>query len=104
VENEQGAQADGQGNSTKYFLMLQRALHQKTFLPLDRLTIRLSFQQVEGMSLGGSACWKVSSDCVLVRFAAQKGGKTQNKKQPDGCYLISSLCSKVFGIFRVVHS
>jgi hypothetical protein len=77
--------------------MLQLDLHQKTFLPLDRLTIRLSFQQEEGMSLGGSACWKVSSDCVVVRFAAQKGGKTQNKKQPDGCYLIWILCSKDFG-------
>jgi hypothetical protein len=97
VENEQRAQADGQGNSTKCFLMLQRALHQKTFLPLDRLTIRLSFQQVEGMSLGGSAGWKVSSDCVLVRFAAQKGGKTQNKKQPSGCYLIWIMCPKAFG-------
>jgi hypothetical protein len=97
VENEQVAQADGQGNSTKCFLMLQRALHQKTFLSLDRLTIRLSFQQVEGMSLGGSACWKVSSDCVVVRFAAQKGGKTQNKKQPSGCYLIWIMCSKAFG-------
>jgi hypothetical protein len=65
--------------SIKSFLMLRSAVNQKSFLPLDWLTIRLSFQQVEGESLGGSACWKVRTDCVLVRFAAQKGGKTKIK-------------------------